>query len=247
MSAQHTSPSPLAGRLPVWMVGSLAHCQSVEFAANGRPERTCFEDQVIASLRAFIASFPPSTDTRALLSRWQHLYNSTLLPAAVTALVAEGWIGQAPLTRTSLISDPHGHPHRIFITGDRTLAAASRETIEQRWQRFVGGHLIPLHDTLRLTIKAAPRLLWANSVAMVHWVFAELDSHHPGLRPMLTTTRAVLAQSVWSDGTPNPLQVPPPGPLERRVCCLSYLLPGEDLCPTCPLPPHTRKAQCRLA
>ncbi|MBE9604715.1 siderophore-iron reductase FhuF [Acetobacteraceae bacterium H6797] len=112
----------------------------------------------------------------------------------------------------------------------------------QRFAVLTEGHLAPLIGVLAKVSRASPRLFWSNAGNLFENVLCQIEQAMPGA-PGLTAARAFLAVRDLSSGRPNPLFAPiryieQDGRRirKRKVCCLRYLLPGLNLCSTCPLP-----------
>lgn len=93
------------------------------------------------------------------------------------------------------------------------------------------------------------RLLSSNAATILEWTLSQAGTDGAASGKVLQHGFAMLAAETLPQGRRNPLFEPVRYPLEgrvptrrRRVCCLRYLLPGEENCGSlCPLP-DVRKA-----
>lgn len=236
-----------------WMTGVLASCQTVDFHLPARQEETaCWrwitpaflrEPLLVPDLLApFEARFDEGTDRRAMASRWSHLYGCITLPSLLTALALCDWQGDlrlaSPVLRLALAED--ASPRRLLFL---SATPSPRRSLAARWQELMVDHFAPLHQGLAEWSGVSPRVLWGNVAALVCWSLDELHRQHKRrVAAAVDAARAVmLASPTLYDGSANPvhgcLRLRPDGSQQRKVCCLSYLLPDETLCPSCPLPP----------
>ncbi|AUG75789.1 hypothetical protein CFP65_0862 [Kitasatospora sp. MMS16-BH015] len=127
------------------------------------------------------------------------------------------------------------------------LATAVHRTV-------IGGHLTPLHDTLRAITPIAPRLLWGNaasaltgSLQILHTRIA--PTHPAAAATALRVTQQLLAATpLLGTGVLAPDEFSPPSApqrFRRSTCCLYYRLPAGGTCGDCVFgtrPPRPRSA-----
>lgn len=177
-------------------------------------------------------------DPRALAAAWFRDYTKAVLPGALVA---------ATVFRRRLPFDTAG----IEIGDDGRLAALRLFDVGERTEESLPALLSPLMDAhlpqvvaaLSVASRASQRLLWCTGGVSAHGIARQLAAH-----PALGVERraellAWIGNGVSADGYQNPLHgafrpgtepgTPGVAPV-RRVCCLSYRLPGEGHCGTCP-------------
>jgi len=178
-------------------------------------------------------------DARALLSQWSKYYFSLVIPAAVAVAQCLRRPLHMPL-HASFLWLCEGMPQALCLPAD--AVGAPSEDPASRYRSLCVDHLAPQIEALAAAVRIAPRVLWSNVGHTLEYALSSVDAEAAAERAMLFE-RAMF----FDTDAPNPLRhairyVKPaspvlPDPLRvRRVCCLRYLLPGEELlCSSCPL------------
>lgn len=183
-------------------------------------------------------------DARALLSQWSKYYFSLVIPPAVA--VAQRL--RRPLHMAldaSYLLLREGMPQAVWLPADAVGEACDDPAL--RYRSLCLEHLAPQIEALAAAARIAPRVLWSNGGHTLEYALSTMagSTHagHAGPDQAFLFER----QAFFDSGQPNPLlhairYVKPPSPAlpdplrVRRVCCLRYLLPGEEmLCSSCPL------------
>lgn len=231
--------------------GALApYAEALSFSDDGRPGVPCgalLDEDVFDRILVPLEERNPGADRRAVASLWSRWYFSALVvPAVAQNLVLDRRLPLALDEVQLLLHDEEGRPagFRLRHSGGR---APDRDPFE-RFRPLVRGHLEPLVAAVSEHAGLAPHLLWCNAGSYFDWVVRELDSRDEGAGTgtgAATAGRRFLRSRTWPDGRENPLFEPvrrldgPDGEpvLQRRICCLRYLLPEtEDCGALCPLP-----------
>ncbi|MFW6198978.1 MAG: siderophore-iron reductase FhuF [Gemmatimonadota bacterium] len=208
-------------------------------------------DRIVAP---FVARHP-GADRRAVISFWTQWYFGILIPPAVAANLLLDV--DLPLALDEVGVLLHEEEHRP--TGFRLPSVGRKLEPDadafQRFHRLVGLHVEPLVDAVARTSGLAARLVWSNAGNYFDWIVRELEEgkhtheRDPGGRDGRGDEGAAsigmrhLGSRLRPDGSKNPL-FQPVRPVEqdgeevlqRRICCLRYLLPGIAACgDRCPL------------
>ncbi|MCP1455680.1 ferric iron reductase protein FhuF [Pseudomonas kilonensis] len=187
----------------------------------------------------------PGVNRAAVVSQWSMNYMSIALPAALACVLTrqgaiDFWGDKAVLFHAE------GEPMALGLNA--RLMALSAEGRADYWSRLIHEHLAPLFVALAAAGGLAPKILWANMVAIWDGAFARMD---PDLsRAGFAEAHQWLEQVTVNDGrlrlrglqrmveSPAPL-ICPRLPL-RKHCCLHYQLheavEGQMpvLCESCP-------------
>lgn len=208
-------------------------------------------DRIVAP---FVARYP-GADRRAVVSFWTQWYFGVLIPPAVAANVLLDVDLPLGLEDVGMLLDEEEHRPSGFRLphGGRKLEPDAGPF--QRFHGLVSLHLEPLIDAVAESNGLARRLLWSNAGSYFDWIVRELETRGPGSREAAgESTSAADGESASigmrylnnptrPDGSKNPLCQPVRAVtkgdeeiLQRRICCLRYLLPGVDDCGRrCPL------------
>lgn len=200
----------------------------------------CDPQQFDAMISRYAARFP-DTDRRATVSVWTMYYFSHLVVSPLLFWLVDGRILSLGAGNLSARLNPETVLPAGFIledagTQDRSLSVFGA------MESAIHGHARPLIDTISERAGVSPKLLWSNVAVYADWVIREICASMPERRD---AALALLDQKDWQDGSPNPLvgwmrqEIGPDGAcfLQRRVCCLRYLLPGVPGCGMiCPIP-----------
>ena len=195
----------------------------------------------LPSMRDAMRARYAGEDARALLSQWSKYYFSLYIGGAVAVAV---------LLRRPLRMDWQ-HCHLILRDGMPQALVLPADALgeltdapSQRYRSLCVGHLMPYIEAMATAVRVAPRVLWSNVGHTLEYALSQLEA-----QPLAASDRAYLLErgTLLDTDMPNPLLhairfVTPNSPQlanplrVRRVCCLRYLLPGEELlCTSCPL------------
>ena len=180
-------------------------------------------------------------DARALLSQWcKYYFNLVIPPAVAVAQHLRRPLHMALDTSFVLLRD--GMPQAMWLPADALGEASDDPAL--RYRSLCLEHLAPQIEALAAAVRIAPRVLWSNVGHTLEYALSTMAGD-----ALTQPDQAFLfeRQAFFDSGQPNPLlhairYVKPPSPAlpdplrVRRVCCLRYLLPGEEmLCSSCPL------------
>ncbi len=202
----------------------------------GVPADALLDAAMVAAIIArFEAKFGP-TDRRAIFSMWASIYFAAALPPLLAANLL---LGQEPDVAFGQVRFIVASNFRIeALQVGRGIRRLDDAAPAARFDGIVHAHLSPFIDRVADRTGVARRLLWSNAGN----VFDAFTRH---LRAVAALPSApdpagdLLARRQLPDGAPNPLFEPvryPDGRRVRRVCCLRYLVPAQQLCNVCPLP-----------
>ncbi|KTT49631.1 hypothetical protein SB11R_09810 [Pseudomonas oryzihabitans] len=185
-------------------------------------------------------------DQRALLSVWTKFYFSRLIPPVVAASLLRRWRLPVAVDQLGLVLNEAGVPEAFVLPHG---GAAFDEAHLDVLQPLVLDNLRPFIERACAQIKLSPKVLWSNAGNYLEWFVSELRK--AGFTPnLLPPFEHWLEQPSDAQGGRNPLFKPViyvDLPLangaelsswqwrQRRVCCIRYRLPGEELCSNCPL------------
>lgn len=185
----------------------------------------------------------PGADRRAAVSFWTQWYFGTLVPPYVAAsLLLDLDLPLALDEVAVLLDEEERRPAGFRLPHDGRWLEPDADPFE-RFDTLVSEHLAPLVDAVAEHSGLAPRLLWSNAGSYFDWIVRELDGGEDGSGVASSGTR-FLNSRTRPDGSKNPLFQPvrdvsdgEEEVLQRRICCLRYLLPGVEGCGGhCPLP-----------
>lgn len=185
-------------------------------------------------------------DRRAVVSFWTQWYFGTLIPPAVAAILLLERDLPLALEDVGVILHEEEYRPTGFRLPHRGQRLAADVDPFERFQRLVRLHLEPLIDAVAANNGLATRLLWSNAGSYFDWIVRELasrDAEDSGADAASEGFR-LLNSVTGPDGSKNPLFRPvrpvrkgDEEVLQRRICCLRYLLPGVEACgDRCPLP-----------
>lgn len=188
----------------------------------------------------------PDLDQRALLSVWTKFYFSRLIPPVVAASLLRRWRLPVAVEQMGLVLNESWVPEAFVLPHG---GAAFDEAHLDVLQPLVLENLRPFIEGACAQIKVSPKVLWSNAGNYLEWFVKELGK--AGFSPnVLPPFAHWLEQPRDAQGGRNPLFKPViyvDIPLadgaesasrqwrQRRVCCIRYRLPGEELCSNCPL------------
>jgi ferric iron reductase protein FhuF len=192
-----------------------------------------------AMLDTYYTTFPAGTDRRGVASLWSAIYfNRFPRPIVAAALVGGRQLpvgfGQAGLIPT----DDGRHIAAIRVPHSGT---ASDGDVFTRLHVLVREHLEPLIRTVSAWARVSPKVLWGIVGNGLDWTLRDIAALPEMPAERIADFNRILSERHWPDGWRNPLFEPvlyvdtSEGPRrEKRVCCLRYLLPGDDFCGICP-------------
>lgn len=185
-------------------------------------------------------------EPRAVASIWAKQHFAMLVVPTLAASIVLDLVLPVALDTIAVIPDEGGLTRALKLHGDPAGDAGVRAPAD-RFGALIDGHLAPLIGALAAVSGVAPRVLWSNAGNIFEFVVRRTE----GLAPAGRTGHAAAAHVLTSRrraGASNPLFEPirylsaagaADGPAPRRtrkVCCLRYLIPDQNLCGACPLP-----------
>ena len=188
----------------------------------------------------------PGLDRRALLSVWSKYYFSRLIPPVVAASLLLRWRLPVAVDQLGLVLNEARLPAAFVLPhGGEAFADDHSDLLEP----LVRENLRPFIEGACAQIRLSPKVLWSNAGNYLEWFAGELRKVRP--QPgSLPPFEHWLEQPCDAQGERNPLfkpviyvELPLAGGVERtswqwrqrRVCCIRYRLPEEELCSNCPL------------
>lgn len=188
----------------------------------------------------------PDLDQRALLSVWSKYYFSRLIPPVAAASLLRRWRLPVAVDQLGLVLNDAWVPEAFVLPhGGEAFAEDSLDVL----QPLVLENLRPFIEGVCAQVKLSPKVLWSNAGNYLEWFVSELrKAGFPA--STLPPFDHWLEQPYDAQGIRNPLfkpviyvELPLAGDAarsswqwrQRRVCCIRYRLPEEDLCSNCPL------------
>ncbi|WP_411037260.1 siderophore-iron reductase FhuF [Shinella sp. BYT-45] len=200
----------------------------------------------IAALVARFETPFSAADRRAAVSLWSQYYFAALIVPTVAVAARLGRTLPVEITRVRLRAAEDGTPAAFLLASDgEPIDEAGPAPLSV----LLENHLIPFIETMSSAFGVTARLLWSNAATVLEWSLFQAGTDGAASGRVLQHGLAMLKAQTLPDGRRNPLFGQVRYPLEngvpvrrRRVCCLRYLLPGEEACGSlCPLP-DIRKA-----
>lgn len=175
-------------------------------------------------------------DRRAVASLWsQYLFAALAIPYAAAEILCGRRLSLSP--EDVSLDLEMALPSSLYLSGsDR-----SRDTLEGL-ESFVRRQIEPLVAGLARSSGASPRLFWSNAAITLAWSIREAAAMAEFPLDIPAADHRLFCAPTWPDGAPNglggALRLSAPGQqdLQRRICCVRYVLPGIPGCAeTCPL------------
>lgn len=192
-----------------------------------------------AMLDRYLASFPAGTDRRGVASMWGAIYFNQFPGTIVGAALVADRLIPAGLDEAGLIPREDGC-HIAAIRVAHTGSVADGDVFA-RLDGLVRGHLDPLIRAIASWARVSPKVLWGIVGNGLDWTLRDIAALPDMPAGRIADFNRILIERHWPDGWRNPLFEPiryvetPDGcRREKRVCCLRYLLPGDDFCGICP-------------
>ena len=188
----------------------------------------------------------PGLDRRALLSVWSKYYFSRLIPPVVAAALLLRWRLPLAVDQLGLVLNEDRVPEAFVLPHAGEAFAADHPDV---LQPLVLENLRPFIEGACAQIRVSPKVLWSNAGNYLEWFVGELRKVRPQAGA-LPPFEHWLEQPTDAEGARNPLFKPViyvELPLaegaepaswqwrQRRVCCIRYRLPDQELCSNCPL------------
>ncbi|MGV6873096.1 siderophore-iron reductase FhuF [Pseudochelatococcus sp. B33] len=186
-------------------------------------------------------------DRRAVVSLWAQWYFAALVIPCVVAAVRLGRQLPVGIDEVGIALGDDALPDAVVLHHAGNIAPHSTASV---FPMLVGGHVEPLIDSLCTVFAVAPRLLWSNAATVLEWTLTQTEAGPIADEACLAEGRRLVSERTLANGFASPLYQPVRYVLEggvrvrrRKVCCLRYLLRGEEHCGSlCPLPAIRRNA-----
>ena len=171
----------------------------------------------------------PRGERLARVSLWTMYYFSALIVPVVASAARTGLVPASAIDELLCESDADGR-----VVGFCPRAGASER---RSFDALVDDHLAVAVAACGELTGFPSRVGWSNAAVVVDYAIEEARAADASDADVLRAAEALIA------GPAHPQLACPykagPGPRERRVCCLRYLLPDGALCPgICPKTPH---------
>ncbi|WP_106477417.1 siderophore-iron reductase FhuF [Phytohalomonas tamaricis] len=196
-----------------------------------------------ANMNDHLIRFAPQwwhADRRALVSEWSRYYLMRLVVPVVAAQMLLERALPIGFDDVGIIDSEDGTPRQFVLRG---LGECRPEEMgAARFLPLIDGYLAPLFDALCMYAPLSSRVLWSNAGNGLEWAVTTW-ARHPQVSPVaLHDAQTLLKTETLPDGRKNPFYQPvryiDVGETEpwrqRRLCCIRYCLPGEELCSNCP-------------
>ena len=175
-------------------------------------------------------------EARSVLSLWAQWYFGLLLPPLMIALLQESRALDCSPEHIRVEFHPHGHPAAFWIAVEEDDDAHYLNA-QQRIDRLIQQHLIPVVNSITRHGDINARLIWNNMGYSFQWFLGELKSQI-GEQQVAQLEQALFFSQRLLDGSDNPLyrtMIPRNGELVRRSCCQRYRIPDVAQCGNCTL------------
>lgn len=189
-------------------------------------------------LGRFYSTFPCSADRRGVASLWGAMYMSRFIETAVGASLLLNKNLPLSIEQVGFIVGGDGCSV-VAMRMPHESAASAKCDVFGRLHTFVRFNLDPLIAHVSYWANMSPRVLWGTAGDYFYWRLKDIGSLQGVRIDQLNDWNRILALQLWPDGWRNPLFEPyrwvdcPEGErLQRRVCCLFYLLPQHNGCPS---------------
>ncbi|MEW9612511.1 siderophore-iron reductase FhuF [Shinella sp. S4-D37] len=182
-----------------------------------------------------------AADRRAAISLWSQYYFAALIVPTVAVAVRLGRTLPIEITRIHMRITEDGTPTAFLLASD---GEPIDEADPAPLSVLLENHLVPFIETMSSAFGVTERLLWSNAATILAWSLSEAGKDGAKSGRGLQHGFSMLNAEILPNGRRNPLFGQVRYLLEndmpvrrRRVCCLRYLLPGEETCCSlCPLP-----------
>lgn len=179
-------------------------------------------------------------DRRPLAAAWFRDYTKAVLPGALVA--AAVYRRRLPFDRASLQLAANGYLGRLNLPDDGEQAPAGTP-LPALLSPLVHVEMPKVVAALAAAARVPERLLWCTGGVAATGIARQVAVHPALSAGAREEVLAWIGHAVSADGLANPLHgafrpgaepgVPGVAPV-RRICCLSYRLPAEGHCGTCP-------------
>lgn len=235
------------------MITTLAPCftgnlvwfgERIALAKDCKPSLTgtqLLEPQTARHIIGEFAKGYPGCDRRALVSLWTQWYFAALVIPSVAAVVRLGRVLPVEIGEIGVTLCQEGQPEAIVVRDD---GAASVRDATVLFRKLFAENIDPLICSWSQMFAVTPRLLWSNAAVVFEWALSQAETGPIFDSHSLTEGWCLLNTRLNAEGLVNPLHEPVRYVTEdgmcvrrRRVCCLRYLLVGEEHCGSlCPIP-----------
>ncbi|WP_083938331.1 siderophore-iron reductase FhuF [Algicola sagamiensis] len=194
------------------------------------------ENERFESIIQLYADFSHYEDRKPLISLWSQWYFGLLLPPVMAVILATDTALNPDAASFPLeIGDDNGRP-KGFLCDDQFIDVSHvPQSQEQKLCDFIQWHLIPDVERLVALSPLNARFIWNNIGFVLHWYLGEMTEKTGN--PSFIALRGLFQQAQLPCGTENPLYrtvLERRGELQRRGCCLRYVIPHVDYCDGCP-------------
>lgn len=225
-------------------------CDRIALSVEREPSLAAaelLEPSVVRRVIGRFAAAYPDCDRRAVVSLWTQWYFAALVIPCIVAAVRLGRQLPVDIREAGVALDDDARPDAIILPHAGGIAPRNAASV---FPMLVEGHIEPLIGSLCAVFAVAPRLLWSNAATILEWTLAETEAGPVADEACLAEGRRLVSEPALANRPANPLNQPVRYLPEdgrrvrrRRVCCLRYLLKGEEHCGSlCPLPAVRRKA-----
>jgi ferric iron reductase protein FhuF len=232
------SPSFFA-ELCSFLIGDLARFQyGLVGPDDSRPDVRAEDLLDDATMTMIIERFNAKfgqTDPRAIMSMWASIYFTDVIPPLLTANIMLDLAPMLGLSQVSFIMSKSLRIEALKIPRDLVSLADAGAAI--RFDSLVSAHLVPFIELVARRAHVTRRVLWSNAGNVFEAFTLKLKAV-TGDRPGFQHARELLTMPTLC-GRRNPLFEPVryvEGRRIRRVCCMRYLIPNQNVCGVCPLP-----------
>jgi len=174
-------------------------------------------------------------EAKPVLSLWAQWYFGLLLPPLMMALLQESRALDCSPGQIR-VEFQQGHPAAFWIAVQEDDDAHYLNG-QQRLDRLIQQHLIPVVNSITRHGDINARLIWNNMGFSFQWFLGELKSQI-GEQQVAQLEQALFFNQRLLDGSDNPLyrtMIPRNGELVRRSCCQRYRIPDVAQCGNCTL------------
>lgn len=175
-------------------------------------------------------------EAKPLQSLWAQWYFGLILPPMMLALLMEPRALDCSPQYIHVEFHETGRPATFWIDVQEDEYARYL-TAQQRIDRLIQQHLIPVVEAIARHGDINAKLIWNNMGFAFWWFLGELKSVLDE-GTLLELEQALYFTSRLLDGSDNPLyrtMIPRNGVMERRSCCQRYRIPDVERCGNCTL------------
>lgn len=177
-------------------------------------------------------------EAKPVQSLWAQWYFGLLLPPLMLALLLEPRALDCSVEHIRVAFHENGYPCSFWIDAQEDEDAHYLNA-QQRIDRLIQQHLIPVVNGIAQHGEINARLIWNNMGFSFSWFLGELKTQLEE-HVVLQLEQALFFTSRLLDGSDNPLyrtMLPRNGQMVRRSCCQRYRIPDVEQCGNCTLNP----------